>query len=80
MIVYSVVISAHEKGKYPRLALHSFRKMQLQGLLPNVITYNAAISGCEKGQSVQMATHLLQEMLLQDLLPRPRDPEYGHFQ
>ena len=30
-------------------------KVQLRGLLPNLITHNAAISACEKGQKPQQA-------------------------
>ena len=75
MTTYNAAISACEKGQKPQLALHLLQKLQLRGLLPNVITYNAAISACKKGQQPQLSLHIFAEIAAQ------RPPEHrDHLQ
>ena len=60
---------AGAKGHTPQLVLYLVQRLQLRGLMPNVVTYNAAISACEKGQPPHQARHLLQDIYPQGLLP-----------
>ena len=43
--------------------------MQLQGVVPNVITYNAQISACEKGEQPKQVLKLFQVLQLQGGVP-----------
>lgn len=48
VITYSALISACEKGDWPKLAMEFFGTLTQQGVVPDVVAYSAVISACER--------------------------------
>ena len=46
-----------------------FEALQLQGVLPDILTYDASISACEKGKELEQALDVFEALRLQGMLP-----------
>ena len=63
------MVNACGKGEQPKLAMEVFEALQLQGVLPDIVTYNASISACEKGKELEQALDVFEALRLQGMLP-----------
>jgi len=58
-----------KRGQQCQPALHLFRALPHQDVVPDVITHSAGIGAGEKEQQCQQASHLLREMQHHDIVP-----------
>ena len=69
MITYNSFITACAKGVRAEHVLQLLETMQLQGLIPNVISYTALISSCGKSQQPERAFEHFEAMQTHGLTP-----------